>query len=541
MCYYDLVKFSCSHREWSNVRQPCDDAQCQEQRIRRHVHIGTNDVCSKCRRHPSDPHRARLYGNAESSLPTSNMILGVYKPMLDTMPCRLISHDRYNISFPWGTHQLRIVTSALESAPFAVSTDTILKLSTVAKQFAEQRERLVRRVMEAMRHPEDSDRKGGLPVSSTLRPFKARSQTTRDPGSPYSRLNLKARQIRLLRLNPNRNPQDLSFSFRCMELSHCPRYTALSYTWGDEEAIRNICVGGGGTINIRENLWSFLRLQSSIISKPKFFWIDAICINQSNVHERNHQVNMMKQIYVNAFEVYIWLGLNADNSDLAMDFIAAKGTRGLRRRGPGFHAIWPRHVGKALYDLCERAYWRRMWIIQEIVHANNITVWCGAKSFRWYVLESLYLTLKTLEETSWFAHHPYAIRVLQSSACTMVWQRAHWRHPDTPSPRLQVLINTFRDWQCTDIRDKVYALVSMASHETAIVPDYSKSTLDVYRAVQDKHDSEKHEFYNMLSQILAIPQRDLNFERDLIEYKRHPPEQLVLRDLLGDYFSKDYE
>ncbi|KAL2693466.1 hypothetical protein Neosp_000026 [[Neocosmospora] mangrovei] len=99
----------------------------------------------------------------------------------------------------------------------------------------------------------------------------------------------------------------------------------------------------------------------------------------------------------------------------------------------------------------------------------------------------------------------------------MVWQRAHWRHPETPSPRLQVLIDTFRDWQCTDIRDKVFALVSMASQETSIVPDYSKSTLDVYREVQEKHDNEKHEFYNMLSQILAIPQRDLSFERDLVE------------------------
>lgn len=26
-----------------------------------------------------------------------------------------------------------------------------------------------------------------------------------------------------------------------------------------------------------------------------------------------------------------------------------------------------------------------------------------------------------------------------------------------------------------------------------------------------------------------------------IEYKRHPPEQLVLRGLLDDYFGKDFE
>ncbi|RMJ16886.1 hypothetical protein CDV36_003501 [Fusarium kuroshium] len=395
------------------------------------------------------------------------------------------------------------------------STDTELKLKDVAKRYVEERQRLSRRVLEDMRQPKGPNWDRSLPFRSTPRPSKARLQTEGGLRSPYSRLNLKAQEIRLLELNPSKDPEDLLLSFRCVELSNCTLYTALSYTWGDEEATRTITFGGGGTIKIRENLWSFLRLQSSIISKPTFFWIDAICINQSNVHECNHQVNLMKEIYVNASEVYIWLGLQRDNSDLAMDFIATKGTQALRRRGPGFHAIWPKPAGKALNDLCERAYWRRMWIIQEIVHADNITVWCGAKSFRWHSFESLYLTLKTLEETSWFAHHPHAIRVLQSSACTMVWQRAHWRHPDTPPPRLQVLIDIFRDWQCTDIRDKVFALVSMASRETAIIPDYSKSTLDVYHAVQDKHDGEKHGFYNMLSQILAIPQDDLDFERHL--------------------------
>jgi hypothetical protein len=55
----------------------------------------------------------------------------------------------------------------------------------------------------------------------------------------------------------------------------------------------------------------------------------------------------------------------------------------------------------------------------------------------------------------------------------------------------------------------------MASHETAIVPDYSKSALDVYWAVQGKHNGDKDQFYNMLSQILAIPQGDLRLEGDM--------------------------
>lgn len=127
---------------------------------------------------------------------------------------------------------------------------------------------------------------------------------------------------------------------------HCPLVHL-----GRPTDFRQIAVGGGGTIDVRKNLWEFIRQLSSTISEPKLFWIDAICISQSNVHERNHQVNLMKQIYVRASEVYIWLGWEADNSDLAMDYIAKKGTRKLRPRGPGFHAIWAREDGRALSSM----------------------------------------------------------------------------------------------------------------------------------------------------------------------------------------------
>jgi hypothetical protein len=182
-------------------------------------------------------------------------------------------------------------------------------------------------------------------------------------------------------------------------------------------------------IKIRKNLRGFLQQQSLTISEPKLFWIDAICIDQDNVHERNHQVKQMKDIYARAREVYVWLGRVTGKSDLAMDYIAKKGARKPRPKRFGFRPIWKPGEGEALYYLCERLYWRRMWIIQEIVHAERFTVWCGERSFDWGMLESLYRTLKTLEDSHWIMHNTFSDSVLQSPAFTMVWQRAHWRHP----------------------------------------------------------------------------------------------------------------
>jgi hypothetical protein len=48
----------------------------------------------------------------------------------------------------------------------------------------------------------------------------------------------------------------------------------------------------------------------------------------------------MKLIYANATDVYVWLGQEADDSDRAMDFIAKKGAKKLRPRGPGYYPIW---------------------------------------------------------------------------------------------------------------------------------------------------------------------------------------------------------
>jgi Heterokaryon incompatibility protein (HET) len=59
------------------------------------------------------------------------------------------------------------------------------------------------------------------------------------------------------------------------------------------------------------------RLQGTL----QYLWVDAICINQNDVHERNSQVSLMRPIYKNAATVRVWPGEEADDSALAMDTI----------------------------------------------------------------------------------------------------------------------------------------------------------------------------------------------------------------------------
>ncbi|ENH69208.1 Heterokaryon incompatibility protein 6, OR allele [Fusarium oxysporum f. sp. cubense race 1] len=61
--------------------------------------------------------------------------------------------------------------------------------------------------------------------------------------------------------------------------------------------------------------------------KARTLWVDAICINQNDISEKNIQVPRMADIFRSAVRVVIWLGLESDNSTLALstlDYLAAQ-------------------------------------------------------------------------------------------------------------------------------------------------------------------------------------------------------------------------
>jgi hypothetical protein len=50
-------------------------------------------------------------------------------------------------------------------------------------------------------------------------------------------------------------------------------------------------------------------------------WADAICINQSDINERNTQVKLMGEIYRTATRVHVWLGLDSPKGHVEEAFL----------------------------------------------------------------------------------------------------------------------------------------------------------------------------------------------------------------------------
>ncbi|KAG9499543.1 hypothetical protein J7337_007999 [Fusarium musae] len=182
-------------------------------------------------------------------------------------------------------------------------------------------------------------------------------------------------------------------------------FIALSYAWRPAAPHQDILVNGARmavTRNLYDALVQLRRCQR--IRQGFKLWIDAICINQDDLIERGRQVTRMRDIYQSAWQVVIWAGPEADQSSVALTalhWLAHESKKedpfaGFYREGKmidasPFFMVWPSYespiekkVYRALFDFFSRAYWQRMWIIQEVAAGRSETpVLCGDKCISW--------------------------------------------------------------------------------------------------------------------------------------------------------------
>lgn len=246
-------------------------------------------------------------------------------------------------------------------------------------------------------------------------------------------------------------------------------YDALSYTWGGMKKTDEITIDGGRLDITRNLITALTKLRSP--TRSRCLWIDAICIDQENVQERNHQVHMMKRIFSTASSVMVWLG-EAEGSvyatlEMVLKYNWSRGRKDLFK--------YPEECLKGLEALFKRPWWKRIWIVQEVVAAQEIVVLLGHTIFPWIMLANLCRAIQLVE----FLPHPLApmVRFCGYQKFTVL---DHFRR--NRSMPLVRLVHCTQDYQATDLRDKLYALLGMASDISSddIIPDYTKSVQEVF-------------------------------------------------------------
>ena len=209
-------------------------------------------------------------------------------------------------------------------------------------------------------------------------------------------------KIRLAELLPGKVEDEIRIRLvRVGESMETTPYEALSYVWGSRESDVVISVNDH-PFEVSYNLGTALRRLRSETSH-RTLWVDAVCINQSDIVEKAAQVGVMGRIYESAETVIIFLGDEEDGSDMVMTYLNLPPPEGTDHQEPqatdtpkketteeraraveeritrlGFSR---KEFSRAAEAFFQRPWWLRMWVVQEYVLSRDTPpLWyCGGK------------------------------------------------------------------------------------------------------------------------------------------------------------------
>jgi hypothetical protein len=264
-------------------------------------------------------------------------------------------------------------------------------------------------------------------------------------------------QLRLLLLSRGKFDDPIHGTLMIARLGSNIKFQALSYTWadarGDDSRSKIIFLGPRWdmfmvTANCEAALRRLRRKDDDCM-----VWVDAICINQGNHVERNHQVGLMRRIYSAASEVFVYLGEASPLAKEAFERLMwAKKHQSIDEKGR-----------QSLKDLFNMRYFSRIWIIQEIANAKLATIHLGDNAMGWSILEEE--RLKTLE--------------IYNNAPKWI-SNIYLRQEYTTRDLSNLLFYTISS-EASDPRDKLFALLGLVkdADEFGLAADYSLSLQEV--------------------------------------------------------------
>ncbi|KAF3761448.1 HET-domain-containing protein, partial [Cryphonectria parasitica EP155] len=155
-------------------------------------------------------------------------------------------------------------------------------------------------------------------------------------------------------------------------------YTALSYAWGTGDRNCEIWIGAHKCL-INPNLESALR-HLRCQDRPIRLWIDALCINQTDLLERNQQVQQMRSIYAAASETVIYLGAQdgGNTGRSAWNFLERNSSWAWNDHQDRDYTLRDVEI-----DVLSRPWFRRLWVFQEAVVSRCLSIQCGPRRIAW--------------------------------------------------------------------------------------------------------------------------------------------------------------
>ena len=283
--------------------------------------------------------------------------------------------------------------------------------------------------------------------------------------------------IRVFRIGPVLHSSgQICCEMKAVWLKEKPIYSALSYTWGAADNGQQVLLNGE-PIYMRSNLCQFLQALRGcqVPGSADWLWADAICINQADIEERGQQVALMGNIYRGASQMFAWLGEDEANVAEVFRLLNAWSPES-SSPGPGHFShllsrdIYRKGVVEALKNVRDRPYWTRTWIVQEILLAPDVIVFCGESSVSWERLMGLFSAKKDLHLPFEFDGRPFELEQMRKNKFSGKKGKAE------EGIDLLDLVSLVCETSCSDPHDKIYGVLSLTapSVSSSFTVDYSE-------------------------------------------------------------------
>ena len=326
----------------------------------------------------------------------------------------------------------------------------------------------------------------------------------------HSRLTSRT-SIRLVRLLAGAQNDRIRCEIDIADINNDLAYEAVSYVWGTSEhkpSIQISCERGDSELEIPLNLEGALRRFRHPTS-TRTLWTDSICINQSDLQERNQQVRLMGQVYRKASAVLIWLGEDVDGSKTEkackcmnllkdarprLEKLRISEFEGLSKNTSQMNSLLGvtrpspddvhRDLGlpllsspgfEALLDLLKNPWFSRAWTWQESFLAKKRLFFRGSWSWSGQLLIEVCLILGKLSSVCGYKD---SLLYEYFNVLPMIAGLDFWTRRDESTKRyleLPALLTLRRGSGCTYPSDLLYSLLGAAWESTDIEVDYEQS------------------------------------------------------------------
>ncbi|KAH8592935.1 heterokaryon incompatibility protein-domain-containing protein [Bisporella sp. PMI_857] len=327
----------------------------------------------------------------------------------------------------------------------------------------------------------------------------------------YTPLDESAKEIRIVTLLPGKSTSVANIYLDTETLdpasNQLPSYEALSYTWGSSKNSKEVLIRDRQEHREPKNLRVTQNLAAALFHlrhehEPRRFWIDAICVDQQNLHERSSQVQRMGDIYKLADRVVVWLGPEENGSSIAMGLlenlasmievdlltgymepsaVAIDEPEWANLRTP---LPWTKQEWKAVLNFLFRSWFERIWIQQEIRlgDKSKSVIQCGFEQMQWSALRSTIVCLHCKPKpddllSGKFADYELRVKLIMELG------------DEGLSSNFFQLLHSTKNCKCSDPRDRVYSLLGLSPYfDQKPVPDYKKSVSEVYEEMVLKYE-----------------------------------------------------